>query len=954
VRLDADWPEIEHQPGGRASRTIVPEHLAYVLFTSGSTGRPKGVMLHHRGLVEHHLAVADLYDLGPDDRVLQFCSISFDVSVEELFPTWASGGTVVLRDDTRPVLGRAWHRWLDDQAVTVLNLPTAYWHEWGRDLHQLGLSLPPALRLVIAGGERALGSAYRTWLRVGGDRVRWINAYGPAETSVIATAHDRLPGFADDAALDGAGTVDLTADPPIGLPVGRATIHLLDDGWRPVAPGTVGELCIGGPGVTRGYLGRPDLTADAFVPDPFADEAGARLYRTGDLARCRPDGELEFVDRVDRQVKVRGVRIEVAEVEAAVAAHPDVAEAVVVVQEQVPGDKRLVAYVVGHDRPPRSNALRRFVAERLPASMVPSAFVGLSALPRSPNGKVDHHALPGPRRDRPDLATPWVEPRTATEEALAALWSRVLGIDGIGVDDDFFDLGGHSLLATQVVSELRETFGDVPLQTLFTAPTVAALAVELDTGDDRRERNPALVHEPRDADTPVPLSLAQEQMLRLQLAARPPVSYNVTAQHRFSTPVDVGALRRALEHLAARHETLRTSVHAASPAPYQQVTPTVAVDLEVTDLSDTAPAEREERLRQLVGEQDGVPFHLARAPLFRPRLYLIDEHTSELAVTFDHQVCDLTSAYIFLSELTTAYEAAQRGDPPRLPALPVQYADFAVWQRRWLTEDRLEAQLQYWRQKLAGMPSGPALAVDHVPDTMTRRIGRRQFSVPQAVYRQAEALARSDQATLFVVCVSAVSALLSRLGDTPDVVLSTTLSGRQRNELENVIGMFAGVARIRTDLDGDPSFTEVVGRARETVLGLFDHQDVPFMWVRDALFPDFPKQASGVRLAEILPVEILYFHASHDHWAPGSAVVGRPGPEPPADDVYVRGQLIPLSITFYDDGTQMWGNISYKLDFYEPRTVDHLAAGLEQLLAAAAHDPALRLSELPTPTLPGR
>ncbi len=304
--------------------------------------------------------------------------------------------------------------------------------------------------------------------------------------------------------------------------------------------------------------------------------------------------------------------------------------------------------------------------------------------------------------------------------------------------------------------------------------------------------------------------------------------------------------------------------------------------------------------------------------------------------------------------MMTAYEAARRGDPPRLPALPVQYADFAVWQRRWLIDDRLEAQFEYWTDKLAGMPSGPALPFDHVPDTMTRRIARRHFSVPQSVYCRAEALARSEQATLFVICVGAVSALLSRLGDTTDVVLSTTLSGRQRNELENVIGMFAGVARIRTGLDGDPTFTEVVSRARETVLGLFDHQDVPFMWVRDALFPDFPKGVSGVQLAEILPVEILYFHASHDHWAPGSAVVGRPGPEPPADDVYVRGQLIPLNITFYDDGTQMWGHISYKLDFYDPETVDRLAAGLEKLLAAAADHPTLRLSELPPPSRPGR
>ena len=954
VVLDAGGADLDRQPSLRPPRPVAPESLAYVIYTSGSTGEPKGVALAHRGLVNHTRAAVSLYGLEPSDRVVQFCSISFDVSIEELFPPWAAGATVVLRPDELPVLGRGWLEWLGDEKITVLDLPTAYWHEWCRDLRSIGESVPPGLRLVVVGGEKALGSAYRSWMEMGGDGVRWINAYGPAEASIMATAYEPVHPAAASPAREG---LDVDGrDPPIGRPIPGATVRLLDERGDPVREGEAGEICIGGEGVGRGYLGRPALTAARFVPDPWSDRPGTRLYRTGDLGRWRPGGDLEFVDRLDHQLKVRGFRIESGEVETALADHPAVSEAVVVAREDVPGDKRLVAYLVADGaEPPSSGELRQFLSGRLPAYMVPTAFVTLESLPHTPNGKVDRAALPTPPHSRPDLAAPRVAPRTPTEEILARIWSQVLGIDDLGVEDDFFELGGHSLLATQVVAQVREAFGaEVPLRAIFDRPTIAGLADLVGTSDGRA-RMPSLGPRPRRPGLPVPLSLAQEQMLKLELEADPSGLYNVTAFHRFSEPVDTAALAQALRYMAERHEILRTGFLVEGGVARQEIVPTVEVELAESEVGGGTAEEREAELQRRIAQQDAIPFDVGVPPLFRSQLVRLGGGESVLVVTFDHLVCDMTSAYIFLSEVTIAYGALVDGRAPELSPLPLQYADFALWQRRWLTEDRLASQYEYWKEALAGMPLGPALAFDHVPESPSRRIARRPLAVPPELYAPLQRLARSTRATPFVVSVAAFSAVLSRLGGTTDIVLSTTLSGRQRNECEGIMGMFAGVGRIRTDLSGDPTFVAVLERARDAVLGLFEHQDVPFMKVRDKLFPDFPTQRDYARTAALIPIELLYFHAAHDHWAPGSGVVERPGSERAVDDLFFRGQLQPLSATFVDDGSQMWGHLSYKLDFYDPATIEAVASGLERLFGVVGEEPQLRLSELPLePAAAGR
>ncbi len=954
VLLDGPWPR-PPGGGGRPPRATMPDDLAYVIYTSGSTGEPNGVLLTHRGLVNHARAAAGIYGLGPSDRVLQFCSIGFDVSIEEMFPTWSAGGAVVFRPEGASLLGRGWLEWLGDQGITMVNLPTAYWQEWCRDLKAHGEKVPAAIRVAVAGGEKALARSYRDWLDVGGGRCRWFNAYGPSEASVMATIHE------------GAGAADTERDPPIGRPLPNVEVHVVDEAGRPVEPGQVGELLVGGACLARGYLNRPQLTAARFVANPFSGRPGDRLYRTGDLVRTLPSGELDFVGRADDQVKVRGFRIECGEVEAALRAHPAVADAAVTVREVRPGDRRLAAYVVAAPGapPPAASDLRRFLAGRMPAYMVPSSIDALPAFPRTTNGKVDRAALPDPVTAGGDGSrAPALAPAQA---AVAAAWSEVLGVSGIGPDDDFFDLGGHSLLAAQVLARLEGSTGvRLPLRDFYDSPTVAGVARLLDAPAGRPAvSRPPLRPVPRPAR--IPLSLPQEHMWAFQTAPGERVDNNVTAVVRLRSPVDGAAVQEALDVLAERHESLRTGFGVGDGQPYQWVAPSAHLPLETHRLGDAggaggrAPAPAavtaadhrvphadaaSHQLARVVADQDGEPIATDRPPLARAALAIRPDGSAVVALTCDHMVCDGPSGYILASELADTYQRLAAGRPPALRPLAVQYPDFALWQRQWLTGAVLDAQLDYWRRKLAGLPSGPALPFDHLPDRPARRVATKAVAVDAATRSHVESLARARGASVFAVCVAAVSVVLAGMGGQDDVVLSTTTSGRNQAELEGVVGTFAGMGRLRTDVSGDPPFEVVVDRAAETALGLVENQDVPFRKIRDEVMPDFARHRGPQPPFALLPVELQYFRASHDHWAPGSGVVERPGAVAGDGELYFRGQLHPLSVNLLDDGSQLWGQVSYKPDFYDGATIDRLAAGLEQVLAAAAKDPSAPVSQL--------
>ncbi|MDP9386805.1 MAG: condensation domain-containing protein, partial [Actinomycetota bacterium] len=459
---------------------------------------------------------------------------------------------------------------------------------------------------------------------------------------------------------------------------------------------------------------------------------------------------------------------------------------------------------------------------------------------------------------------------------------------------------------------------------------------------------------PRPPGGRLPLSVAQEQMWALEAAADPPGLFNVTALHRFDRPVDEGALRDALAYLVERHEILRTAFVVESGRPWQAVAPSAPVELAVTDLAATPAPERDEELQRLIAEADARPFDLARPPLVRAHLFHLDDNSSALAVTMDHLVTDGTSASIFMNELGAAYDAITAHRLPELPPLDIQFADFAVWQRSHVTEEVLERQLEWWAKALDAMPLGPAVPFDRVPPKPTRRIASQALAVTADTRRRLDDVARGTGSTVFIVAVAGVQAVLGRCGGTTDVVVSTTLSGRTRAELEGLLGMFAGIGRIRTDLSGDPSFTEIVERTREHVLGMFENQDVPFIRVRRALLPDFP--SGGVDLLAALPVELQYFfHTGRATWGRSSVAGERRRGYWHDQELFFRGQLHPLSITLLDDGSELSGGISYKVDFYDPETIDRLAGDLERVLDAVAGDPSLRWSELPvTPPAPSR
>jgi len=462
--LDTEWDLVRPASTANPGLVTVPESAAYVIYTSGSTGRPKGVIVPHRGLVNHSAAIGRLYELVPGDRVLQFASMSFDVMGEEVYPTWASGATLVLRpDDVATSFGRLLEL-VERERLTVLNLPIPYWHEWVAELARSGDALPTSLRLVVSGSEKALAERLTLWQRAVGDRVRWLNAYGPTEATITTTTYEpRGPE---------AGT-----SVPIGRPIGNSQAYLLDAHLRPVPVGVPGELYIGGINVARGYLGRPDLTAERFIPDPFSPTLGSRLYRTGDRARFLPSGAIEFLGRFDFQVKLRGFRIELGEIEAALAAHPAVRDSVIVVHESGSAGPRLVAYVVADAFGVDLDRLRGHLEECLPAYMVPTAFVILETLPLSPNGKLDRRALPAPDTAPTASGATFIAPQTATERAIASIWQEVLGEPRVGLHDNFFDLGGHSLLLARVHAELRRQLGtSLTLIDLFKHPTVSALA----------------------------------------------------------------------------------------------------------------------------------------------------------------------------------------------------------------------------------------------------------------------------------------------------------------------------------------------------------------------------------------------------------------------------------------------------------------------------------------------
>ncbi|MFD2691570.1 condensation domain-containing protein, partial [Streptomyces phyllanthi] len=716
--------------------------------------------------------------------------------------------------------------------------------------------------------------------------------------------------------------------PSIGGPIANTRVYVLDGSLGLVPVGVAGELYVGGAQVARGYAGRAALTGERFVADPFAG-GGSRMYRTGDRVRWLPDGRLEFLGRADGQVKVRGYRIEPGEVEAVLAAHPGV-RSVVVTAWGEGSSARLAAYLVPTDPAegiPAADELCAFAARRLPEYMIPAVFTELATLPLTPAGKVDRAALPAPEQNRREPEHDVAVPSGATEELLAGIWAELLEMDRVGAEENFFALGGHSLLATQMMSRVREVFGaEVPLAALFDHWTVRSLGGVIDETARGLVAPPV---SPVSRDQVLPLSFAQQRLWFLDQLQPGSVEYVLTAPVHLGQDVDVAALTTALGALLARHEVLRTRLVAGPDGvAHQVIDPPGPLALPVTDLSGAAEPRR--IAEQLVMSDIAAPFDLAAGPLVRACLIRLGEAGHVLALTMHHVVFDEWSAQVLRRDLLALYEAFRTGEPDPLPPLAVQYADFAAWQRSWLAGDVLERQLAYWRERLAGLPVLD-LPLDRPRPPVRSNAGAVvPFTVPADVSDALRAVARESSATMFMVLLAGFSVVLGRYAGTDDVVVGSPVANRNRAETEDLIGFFVNTLVMRTDLSGDPTFAELLGRVRETALGAYAHQDLPFEQLVDALVTERDRSRTPL-------FQVLFDYFGHE------------GPDDDAapQDADLGGVLakFDLRLIVSDGGAGgLMGMVEFSTALFDRSTVERMAGYLCTVLAAMAADTARPLT----------
>ncbi|MBL0695489.1 non-ribosomal peptide synthetase, partial [Comamonas sp. JC664] len=923
------WLEVDAlvSEGDAASPGVAvpPEAAAYVLYTSGSTGRPKGVVVQHRSLVNFIRAEWRTCPVEPGDRVLQFASVSWDTSAEEIYPCLTRGGTLVLRTPEMLDIPEAFLDRCEAAGVTQLNLPTAFWHEVTASLDEGKAQLPAGLKWLVIGGERAVPERVAQWRRHVGGAVPLLNTYGLTEVTAVATAIDLAAG--DD--VPGREVA-------IGRPLTNVRVYVLDGALEPVPPGVSGELYIGGEGVARGYLGQPGLTAERFVPGPFG--VGARLYRTGDKARWRRDGVLEYLGRGDTQVKVRGHRIEPGEVESALLGVPGVREALVLVREDVPSDKRLVAYVVPREgRRLDGGEVRAALEARLPRFMVPQAVVSLERLPLLPNGKVDRKALPAPETAREARRVAYVAPRTPVEQVLAGFCADVLRLETVGLNDNFFEVGGHSLLAMQLVARVREAFRvDLPLRDVFESATVAALAERISRAIAiGGTPAPPLKSSKRGGGT-APLSFAQQRLWFLAQLDPANTSYNLWAPVRLTGTLDVSALRRAFQALVLRHESLRTTFRVEGDAPVQVIASEARVPLELVDLGGISPDSREAAAKARAEEEVRRPFPLAEGPLLRTVLLKVSEQEHVLVLVMHHIVSDYWSMGILVQEVSALYEALAQGRTSPLPALPVQYADFAVWQREWLKGEVLESQLVYWRKQLAGAPRALELPTDKPrPAAQTFRGANRLVRWPTALWRDVEAFGWREGATPFIVLLAAFQTVLARYSGQEDVCVGAPIAGRSHSETEGLIGFFVNTLVMRAKPAASLRFRELLAQVREASLGAYAHQDVSFEKLVEELQPE-----RDLSRSPLFQVTLTLQNT-------------------PASEVRLQGLTLKgmeteehtskfdLSLVVEEVSDAVVAVVNYNSDLFEAATIDRLLGHLRVLLEAAIVAPETRLGALP-------
>ena len=929
VCLDAPPADIARQRQDNPAQQTTSAMLAYILYTSGSTGIPKGVMIAHQsvsnlGVGLYHAIYA--HQAETQLRVSVNGPLAFDTSVKQIIQL-LYGHTLdivpaAIRFDRAALLA-----YFQTHAIDVFDCTPSQLKLLLTDVTALG-RLP---KVVLLGGEPLDEPTWQILAQA--PQTAFYNLYGPTECTVDATV---------------SPLQRTTPRPTIGRPLANTQVYILDPHSNPVPPGFPGELHIGGQGLARGYLNRPDLTAEKFVPHPFGAQPDARLYKTGDAARYWPDGQIEFLGRLDRQVKIRGFRIELSEIEAALAQHPAVRAAVVTVRVDIPDNPQLAAYVVAREESAAtSSVLRSFLKERLPDYMLPASFVRLDALPLTPNGKVNRQALPAPEMLRPTWLPAYVAPRNTIEATLAEIWAKTLLLDQVGMNDNFFTLGGNSLHAVQLISRLRETFQvELALSRLADMPTLAALARYLED-EDRALAGQAFwatTIRPVSRDRAFALSFAQERLwLFEQLYPGTPV-YNIPFAFRLTGPLKLPALEQSSNELVRRHEALRTNfVTTSAGEPIQQILPASRQPLPISDLEYLPIAERAPKAAELMAAEARRPFDLTQDSLLRANLWRIAATEHLLLLNIHHIVFDAWSEDIFFRELTELYQAFLTARPARLPALPIQYADFAAWQREWLQGEVLAAQLAYWKSVLETKLPVLTLPIDHPrPPRQTFRGATYTFEIAPAVCADIRTLCQTEAVTLFMTLLAAFTTLLHRYAAQTEIVVGVPTANRTRRELEGLIGFFVNMLVLRTDVAGNPSFQELLKRVRAMTLAAYDHQDVPLEKLVEMFAPE--RELSRTPFFQVM-------FSLQNTPAP---VIAMPGLTVQRIDVETNTAKFDLTLFLKETGQGLTGTLEYNTDLFETATISRMAGHFRTLLASIAAHPEGRLSELALLTEPER
>jgi amino acid adenylation domain-containing protein len=919
------WTDADLQslPAENLARAIQSDNTAYVIFTSGSTGLPKGVVEQHRPVINLIEWITTTFKVGPQDRLLFVASLCFDLSVYDIFGLLAVGGTVVVASEEEIRDPERLLQKIHADRIT-------FWDSAPAALQQLvpflardgGHDTASVFRLVFLSGDW-IPLAMPDQLRAAFPNLEVVGLGGATEATVWSN-------FFRIREVDPSW-----ASIPYGKPIQNSRYHVLDSNLNCCPVGVAGDLYIGGECLSLGYSNEPVLTAQKYIPDRLSG-GGQRLYRTGDMARYRADGNIEFLGRLDHQVKIRGFRIELGEIESALLRHKSVS-AVVVIARGEKTEKRLVAYLVaGGDEQPGSQELREYLKKNVPEYMVPGAFLWLKEMPVTANGKLDRKALPEPGYET-ETGQSYEEPRTATERVLAELWAQILGVERVGVHDDFFERGGHSLLAAQMVGRVRELLGaDIKLRSLFLSPVLADFAVTI----DQHRQQPGSVAASEavplvDRSHPLELSFAQQRLWFIDQLEPGSAAYNIPVAVRLEGRLDTDALEKSLHEIVRRHEILRTRYETMDGYAIQCVEPECEIPLLTEDLSGVPEQDRLAVMLRRAEEEGRRLFDLRVAPMLRARVLRLAEQDHVLLLTMHHIASDGWSAAVLMTEMVQLYKAFTSGSPSPLPDLKIQYADYAAWQRKWLQGEVLEQQLGYWREQLSDLPS-LELPTDHPrPLQPSRASSSQSLHLSAELTQKLQELCRAEGATLFMAVLAAWQIVLGRWSRQHDIVIGTDVANRGRAELEPLIGYFVNQVVLRVSLSGDPAFRQLLGRVREMCLNAYDHQDVPFERVVEELAPD--RDLSRNPLFQVIFV-----------WEniPGGGRLEAPGLKASIPSVDPGTVKFDLKLTVSESEHGLYGAMSYSTDLFEASSVRRMLRQLERVLEQMAANPEQHLAEV--------